>query len=129
MSEEAAAATKPAIYFDTLPPDTISDELAPAIEELGLLENCRQLAMEGWTVIEDVATPSFNARFREKIKALCPGGGGNMLLAKDPIFADAILNPKLLAMAEFSVGRGFLMSQVAASIRPTSVSMRAVIAS
>ena len=118
MSEETAAATKPAIYFDTLPPDAISDELAPAIEELGLLENCRQLAMEGWTVIEDVATPSFNTRFREKIKALCPGGGGNMLLAKDPIFADAILNPKLLAMAEFSVGRGFLMSQVAASIRP-----------
>ena len=117
MSEETAAATKPAIYFDTLPPDAISDELAPAIEELGLLENCRQLAMEGWTVIEDVATPDFNARLREKIKELCPGGGGNMLLAKDPIFADAILSPKLLAMAEFSVGRGFLISQVAASIR------------
>ena len=117
MSEETAAATKPAIYFDTLPPDAISDELAPAIEELGLLENCRQLAMEGWTVIEDVATPDVNARLREKIKELCPGGGGNMLLAKDPIFADAILSPKLLAMAEFSVGRGFLISQVAASIR------------
>ena len=117
MSEETAAATRPAIYFDTLPPDAISDELAPAIEELGLLENCRQLAMEGWTVIEDVATPDCNARLREKIKELCPGGGGNMLLAKDPIFADAILSPKLLAMAEFSVGRGFLISQVAASIR------------
>ncbi len=117
MSEETAAAAKPAIYFDTLPPDAISDELAPAIEELGLLENCRQLAMEGWTVIENVATPGFNASFREKIKELCPGGGGNMLLAKDPIFADAILSPKLLAMAEFSVGRGFLISQVAASIR------------
>ena len=117
MSEETASATRPAIYFDTLPPDAISDELAPAIEELGLLENCRQLAMEGWTVIEDVATPDFNARLREKIKELCPGGGGNMLLAKDPIFADAILSPKLLAMAEFSVGRGFLISQVAASIR------------
>jgi hypothetical protein len=117
MSEETAAATKPAIYFDTLPPDAISDELAPAIEALGLLENCRQLAMEGWTVIEDVATPDFNARLREKIKELCPGGGGNMLLAKDPIFAEAILNPRLLAMAEFSVGRGFLISQVAASIR------------
>ena len=117
MREEAAAATTPAIYFDTLPPDAISVELAPAIEALGLKENCRQLAMEGWTVIEDVTTPDFNARFRDKIKELCPRGGGNMLLAKDPIFAEAILNPRLLAMAEFSVGRGFLISQVAASIR------------
>ena len=44
--------------------------------------------------------------------------GGNMLLAKDPIYAEAIMKPKLLAMAEFSVGRGFLISQIAASVRP-----------
>jgi hypothetical protein len=118
MSRATKEATKPAIYFDTLPPDAISEELAPTIEALGLAENCRQLAMEGWTVIEDAATPEFNARFRETIKACCPKGGGNMLLAKDPVFAEAILNPKLLAMAEFSVGRGFLISQVAASVRP-----------
>ena len=41
-----------------------------------------------------------------------------MLLAKDPVFAEAILNPKLRALAEFSVGRGFLISQVAGSVRP-----------
>ena len=41
-----------------------------------------------------------------------------MLLAKDPVFSEAVLSPKLLAMAEFSVGRGFLISQVAASVRP-----------
>jgi ectoine hydroxylase-related dioxygenase (phytanoyl-CoA dioxygenase family) len=29
-----------------------------------------------------------------------------------------VLNPNLLALAEFSVGRGFLISQVAASVRP-----------
>lgn len=117
MSKAKTKVTEPAIYFDTLPPDAISEELAPTIEELELVENCRQLAMEGWTVIADAATPDFTTRFREKIKELCPQGGGNMLLAKDPIFAEAILNPKLLAMAEFSVGRGFLISQVAASIR------------
>ncbi len=38
---------RPVAYFDTLPPDAISDTLTPVIEELGLEENCRQLAMEG----------------------------------------------------------------------------------
>ena len=40
-----------------------------------------------------------------------------MLLSKDKIFAEAVLQPELLALAEFSVGRGFLLSQVAASVR------------
>ena len=40
-----------------------------------------------------------------------------MLLHKDPVFAEAVLQPKLRAMAEFSVGRGYLLSQVAASVR------------
>ena len=109
----------PEKYSDTLTPDAISDELAPIIEDLGLMENCRQLAMEGWTVVENVAEQAFTERFREKIVEITGGtGGSNMLLAKDPIFADAIMMPKLMAMAEFSVGRGFLISQVAASVRP-----------
>lgn len=104
-------------YTDTLPPEAISEELKPVIVELGLEENCRQLAMEGWTVVDKPTSEEFNQRFRAKIKKLCPKGGGNMLLAKDPIFADAVTNPYLMAMAEFSVGRGFLLSQVAASVR------------
>ncbi len=113
------AESKPTMYFDTLPPDAVSPELAPVIEELGLEENCRELAMQGWTVVRDVADPDFNEAFRAKIMEIAGNAGGsNMLLAKDPIFAEAIQMPKLLAMAEFSVGRGFLISQVAASVRP-----------
>ena len=116
MSE---AETKiPQRYRDTLPPDAISEELLPVIQELGLKENCRQLAMEGWTVVENVRDDDFNDRFRTKIMELSAAGGSNMLLARDPIFADAIMSPKLLAMAEFSVGRGFLISQVAGGVRP-----------
>lgn len=113
-----AQAARPNLYFDTLAPDAISEELAPTIDKLRLEENCRQLAMEGWTVVENVASAKFNDRLRAKILELSQGGGGaNMLLAKDPVFAEAILRPKLLAMAEYSVGRGFLLSQVAASVR------------
>ena len=109
----------PAMHFDTLPPDAISAELAPTIDELNLRENCRELAMNGWTVIHYVAPDEFNERFRQKILEISSKPrGSNMLLAKDAIFAEAILSPKLLAMAEFSVGRGFLISQVAASVRP-----------
>ena len=120
MSEAVA---EPEILYDTLPPDAISDELAPVVDELGLRENCRQLAMEGFTVVEDVAPAAFNQRLRAKIKEISPEPegeirGANMLLAKDPVFAEAALNPKIMAMAEFSVGRGFLITQIASSIIP-----------
>ena len=105
------------LYYDTLAPGEISETLQPEIEALGLGANCRQLAEEGWTVIEGAATPEFNDELRATIVRLASAGGANMLLAKDPVFAEAILNPALQAMAEFSVGRGFLISQVAASVR------------
>ena len=115
MSEsKKTEVTMPGAYTDTLPPEEISDELSPVIAELGLAENCRQLAMEGWTVVEEVASQDFIARFRAKIKEF--GRGANMLLAKDPIFAEAVLNPKVMAMAEFSLGRGFLLTQVACAV-------------
>ena len=114
----------PALRTDTLPPEAISDELAPTIAELGLEANCHELVEHGYTVIHDVATPEFNQRFREAILRTAPkrtgdkAVGGNMMLAKDPVFAEAVTNPKLMAMAEFSVGRGHLISQVATSVTP-----------
>lgn len=70
-------------------------------------------------VVENVQSAEFNDRFRARILEVTGGAGGaNMLLGKDPILAEAILSPKLMTMAEFSVGRGFLISQVAASVRP-----------
>ena len=35
----------------TVPPEEISSELMPIVEELGLVENCRQLAGEGYTIV------------------------------------------------------------------------------
>ena len=56
-----------ALYYNTNAPDTISDELMPVVEELGLVDNCRQLATEGYTVIENAASLEFNEAFRSKI--------------------------------------------------------------
>ena len=66
-------------YYDTVPPDVISDELKPVIEKFGLLENCRQLAMEGWTVIENAADEAFNECLRSTILEVVDHEGSNML--------------------------------------------------
>ena len=103
---------------ETLPPEAISMELLPVVEELGLVENCRQLAAEGWTVIENAADAEFFERLRNTILDTTPGSGSRgRLLDKEPVFAEAALNPSVMAMAEFSVGRGFLMGSLIATVR------------
>ena len=115
---------------DTLPPDEISDELAPTIAEFGLEDTCLHLVEKGYAVIENVSTPEFNERLRETIlRVVKPvqvsgkGAGVNMLLLKDPVFGEAVTNPKLMAMAEFSVGRGYLISQVTSTVIPQGATL------
>ena len=101
----------------TVAPCDIAPELLTQIEALGLVENCQQLADEGYTVVEDAASPEFFALLREvildKVKPY-----GSLLANKDPVFAEAALNPKLRALAAFSVGPGSLLSNLAATVRP-----------
>ncbi|NJN05221.1 MAG: hypothetical protein HC814_00760, partial [Rhodobacteraceae bacterium] len=40
-----------------------------------------------------------------------------MRLGQDPVYAEAVLNPKVLAMAEFSVGRGCLLGSLLSTVR------------
>ena len=106
----------------TVPPREITPELRPVVEELGLVENCRELAEEGWTIVENAADPAFVARLRKAILETADvddTGNGNVgsLLAKDPVFAEATLNPKVMALAEFSVGRGFLLGSLIGTVR------------
>ena len=105
----------------SVPPDEISTELMPRIEELGLVDNCRQLAEEGYTIIENVASPEFTDRLRDTMLRTTPvdesgSGSGMMMLGKDPAYAEAVLNPKVMAMAEFSVGRGGLIGSVISTV-------------
>ena len=101
----------------TLPPEVISDALRPTVEALELVENCRELASQGWTIVRDAASPEFIARLREttlRLGADDPFGMGSVFsaMAKGDVYAEAVLNPKVAAMAEFSVGRGNLISSV-----------------
>ncbi len=120
MSEMA----KEELLYDTRPPGVISERLRPVIETLGLDENCQELTENGWTVIDQVGDPEINDRLHQVILDTSGVadetsiGGTNMALTKDPLFAEVVLNPKLFAMAEFSVGRGFLLTQMATSVIP-----------
>ena len=118
------AEAKMSFRTDSLPPEAISEELAPVVAELNLEQNCRELIELGYTVIRDVASSEFNQQLRDTIirtaKGDDPAGprGSNMGLLLDPVFGEAVTMPKLMAMAEFSVGRGHLISQVATSVVP-----------
>ena len=99
----------------TLPPEAISDALRPTVEALELVENCRELASQGWTIVRDAASPEFIARLRETTLRLGADefmGSVFSAMAKGDVYAEAVLNPKVAAMAEFSVGRGNLISSV-----------------
>ena len=107
-----------------IPAGEISEELAPRIRELGLERNCRELWEQGYTVLEDVAPPEHWRDLRAtilKAAAADPGGRagsmGSTLMQKYPVVAEAAINPKMMALAEFSVGAGFILSNVASSIR------------
>ena len=104
-------------------PEEITDELLPVVEALGLVRHCHQLASEGYTIVENAAAAEFTARLRktilESVREHAPDSNsllGKRILAEDPIFAEAAMNPVVMAIAEFSVGRGFLLGSHIPSI-------------
>jgi ectoine hydroxylase-related dioxygenase (phytanoyl-CoA dioxygenase family) len=85
------------------------------VAELGVDGHCRELAEQGYTVIEH-PNPELSARMRAY--HLAQGVPvQQMLLRRDPMFAEAVLDPTVLAVVEYSVGRGALVSQVTSSVR------------
>ena len=114
--QEAAANLRPLMHAPTVPAADIAPQLAPRIAEFGLEDNCRQLVDAGYTVVKDAASPEFFARLRQTILEKA-NPYGTLLADKDPVFAEAELNPKLGALAEFSVGGGFLLSIQATTVR------------
>ena len=110
-----------------LPPDPAPYEISPELAEraaaLGLEDAFRQLEADGYTVIEDVASPEFVGRLRETIlehhaRIRVKGSGPRLLIGKDPVFSEAAINPKILAVVEFMCGPGALAYQMTASKRP-----------
>lgn len=128
MSEELAVSAASDAYITRQPFD-LSDELAQKVAALGLEDAVQQVKRDGYGYIHDLAPIEFTERLREAVLRLSrtvPDIGlpvafnVNMLLGKDPIFEELVLNPKLLAMAEVLCGKGALLSQLIASLKSKS---------
>ena len=105
-------------------PYAVADDLAPRIDALGLAGNVRQLFDDGYTILQDPAALAIADRVRAAIidcaqstVGRSKGYAAGLLLGRDPVFADAVLVPRLLAMAEYLLGGGFILSQLVGSIR------------
>jgi hypothetical protein len=106
-------------------PYAVPEDLAPRIDELGLRGNVRDLVDNGYTIIQDPAAHALTDRVREAILRLAEktedgplkARNAGLLLGRDPVFAEAVLVPRLLALAEFLVGRGLKLSQLLGSVR------------
>ena len=127
MSEATAQVEEmPERIFETRQPFDLSDELQARVDELDLGETVEFVREHGYGYIHDAATSEFVTRLRETIVRIVRGGegghglegrGANMLLPKDPVFEEVVLNPKILTIAEILCGKGAILSQVAASIK------------
>lgn len=117
--------TRRYLPHETLPPYTISEHLAPQIEALDMADNLTQMQEEGYTVLHDVAPIETTERIREAIVRLAQetegptkGMAAGVLLGRDPVFSEAVLAPKLLALVEYMCGQGALLSMVIGTIKP-----------
>lgn len=96
-------------------------DLDRRLEALGLAGNAAELALRGYTVIADAAPVELFDRLRSRILSCFARAGTPVLvgrlLEQDRAFEEAVCCEKLVALAEFLCGRGFLLSQLVGTVR------------
>ena len=97
-------------------------DLDERLASLGLSKNADDLVEKGYTVVEGAAPLEFFERLRARIiecvvEVEAPALTG-LLLARGRIFEEAVCNPQVLALAELTCGKGFILSQMLGSVRP-----------
>ncbi len=119
----SATGTK-ADYAGTRQPFDLSDELAARVEENGMTGHVDHMRDEGYAIIQDIASQEFTARLREtclrlaqETEGAAKGRSASVLLGRDPIFEEVVLNPKIQALVEVMCGQGALLSQLICSVR------------
>lgn len=117
-AQQVAALRAEAKDLVTVPPYAISDDLRPAIDELDLWQNVAELRDHGYTVVKDVAPPElFDElrevihRFSEQSEGVLQGITASFLFGRHPVVDQVATLPKILAIAEASVGQGMRASQ------------------
>lgn len=111
-------------FMSTLAPYEVSGALRPRVDQLDLWSCIADLRDQGYTVVKDVAPPALLAELREVIHRFADQSEGTakgvtaaMLLGRHPIVDRVVTLPKILAVAEASVGMGFRAGQIKGSIK------------
>jgi ectoine hydroxylase-related dioxygenase (phytanoyl-CoA dioxygenase family) len=112
--------------------DLLEDDLTARIRALGLERHAADLALQGYTVVENVASPAFIDRLRAQILEVVqppPAPGEEptiagtfedsawMLLGTDPVFEEAVCNPRFVALNELMLGKGFRIGTCGATVK------------
>lgn len=100
----------------SLRPYELSESLRPAVERLGLQRNLTDMQEKGYTVVKDCFS---HEECDAIIAAVKRAGATNHMLRKggEEAFDAVAVHEKMLAMAEFMVGAGCQLSQLAASVQ------------
>ena len=108
----------------TLKPYAVSETLQPTIDELDLWQNVEELRDRGYTVVKNIASPELMDELREVIHTFAErtegptkGVTAAMLLGRHPVVDRVATLPKVLAVAEASVGKGMRAGQIIGSIK------------
>ena len=104
-------------YAESTPWTDVPAATRPELDRLGLWDSVRHLKDKGYAVIPDPAPASDIVALRE---AVASGWSARpkvttALLGVDPVYELAATNPVVAAMAEASLGQGFLLSSMGSS--------------
>ena len=104
-------------------PGELAEELKPRIDEFDLGQNVEELREQGYTIVRDVAPPELLDDVSEAIHRCAQDTEGEwkgrscaMLVGRDWAIDEVLTRPKLLALAEFSLGKGFRAGFIHGSI-------------
>ncbi len=110
-------------YTFAVGPWEVSGELRPRIDELDLWEVVESLREHGYAVIRDVAPPSLMDELREAIHTFAQDregrgiAGAPLLLGRHPAVDRVATLPKVMAIAEFSVGKAMRAGRFVGSVK------------
>ncbi len=106
-------------------PFKFSKEFKERLDSLNLSKTVMNLKEDGYAVVDSGESKNFNDELRDvciklsnETEGSSKGYTASILLGRHPIFEKVVLNKKLLALVEVMCGKGALLSQIIASIRP-----------
>ena len=111
--------------LSSIQPFVFTKEFQEKLNTLELEKTVSDIKNNGYAITHSGENEEFNQELRnvcielaKETEGVSKGYAASILLGRHPIFERVVLNPKLLAMAEVMCGKGALLSQIIASIRP-----------